>query len=218
MPRTLRATSSNKLRPGLLKALPALRGKRAFGFSLIEVLIVIALVALMTAVGIPALNRVFRASNDSFARKIAVTLREARDRAMLNDKLLRLRIDFEKQQYWFEEAPASFLVAKKSDKDQWLTERQREEQAKKDAESFRMVKELAEDKISLPSGLKITEVINPRVKGKQTEGLADIYFYANGHTDGAKIHLESEEKSRMEITLHPVTGQSKMEMGYEDTP
>lgn len=207
MPKTLRATSSNRL--SIKKASLALRSER--GFSLIEILIVISLVVLMTTIGIPSLNNAFRTSNDSYARRMAVSLREARDRAMLTDKLVRFRIDFEKQETWFEEAPSSYLRAKASAKG--LSERDREEKEKKEEGAFRLVKELTPEKQKLPNGLKITEIAHPRFKSPLKEGIADVYFYANGSTDGVRIFFETDEGVKQKIILHPVTGQSKLELG-----
>lgn len=196
-------------------AKPYLRVARASrGFSLVEVLIVIALVALVTAVGIPAFNSAFRTSKESFARKMAVMLREARDRAMLNDKLVRLRIDLDKQEYWMEEAPSTYMLRKEAPRG--LSEREKEEQAKQEASSFRQLKELTAEKVPMPNGLKITEVITPRQKDPVREGQTDVYFFSNGNADGVSIHFEDDEHVRQSLRLHPVTGHSTLKLGYEE--
>lgn len=185
------------------------------GFSLVEVMIVIALVALISAVAIPSLSNVLRSSRDEFPRHLALSLREARDRAMLQHKLIRLRLDFEGQQYWFEEAPGNYLkpapVASRA-----LSERDQEAQKKQEGEAFRQVTELAKEKQKLPKGLRIAEVISPRQREPIREGIADIFFYDNGNADGATIHFEDDEKIKSAIRLHPITGQSKYMMGYEE--
>jgi len=186
----------------------------AWGFSLVEVLIVIALVALVTAVGIPAFNSAFRTSKESFARKMAVMLREARDRAMLNDKLVRLRIDLDKQEYWMEEAPSNYMLRKEAPRG--LSERDKEERAKQEGSAFRQLKELTAEKVPMPNGLKITEVITPREKDPVREGQTDVYFFANGNADGVSIHFEDDEQVRQSLKLHPVTGHSTLKLGYEE--
>jgi prepilin-type N-terminal cleavage/methylation domain-containing protein len=191
-----------------------LRATKSKGFSLIEILIVIALLALITAVGIPSINNAFRTSKESFGRKMAITLREARDRAMLTDKLVRLRIDFENQEYWLEEAPSSYLLPKPPERG--LSEREQEARNKKEEGSFRLLKEITQEKIKMPPGLKIIEVISPRSKLPIKEGIADVFFYNNGSTDGAAIHLEDDENVKQSLKLHPVTGHSKLELGYEE--
>lgn len=174
----------------------------------------IALVALVTAIGIPAFNSAFRTSKESFARKMAVMLREARDRAMLNDKLVRLKIDLDKQEYWMEEAPSNYMVRKEVPRG--LSEREKEEQAKQETAAFRQLSELTSQKVPMPNGLRITEVITPRQKDPVREGQAEVYFFNNGSTDGASIHFEDDEQVRQSLKLHPVTGHSKLTLGYEE--
>jgi hypothetical protein len=177
-------------------------------------MVVIGLIALVTAVAFPAFNSAFRTSREGFARKLAVTLREARDRAMLTDKLIRLRIDLDKQQYWFEEAPSTYMISRAPARP--ASEREKEESSKKEGEAFRQVKELTPEKVAVPSGLKITEVITPRQKDPVREGQVDVYFFHNGSADGVSIHFEDEDKVRQSIRLHPVTGHSRLTLGYEE--
>ncbi len=139
-------------------------------------------------------------------------LREARDRAFLTDKLIRLRIDMEKQQYWLEEAPGNYLMPKAPDKN--LSEREKEDLEKKEAGSFRMVKEITKEKRDLPKGVKLVEVLSPRAKLPLTEGTIDVFFYNNGGADAITMHFEDEEKNKQSLILHPVTGQSKTKPGF----
>ncbi len=191
-----------------------LRVTNSKGFSLIEIMIVVALLALITGIGVPALNTAFRASKDSFVKKLSLLLRDARDRAMLSDKLMRLRIDMEKQEYWLEEAPSSYLRQKAPDVRQ--SEREKEEKAQAEAGAFRLVSELTPAKVPLPPGLKVMEVISPKNKDSLKDGIVDVYFYNNGSADGVSIHFEDDEKTRLNLTLHPLTGHSKVSRGYEE--
>lgn len=198
-----------KMEKALIKISRATSSER--GFSLVEILIVIGLLALIVATGVPAFNSAFRASKESFARKMALLMRETRDRALLADKLIRLRIDFEKQEYWLEEAPSNYLLAKPPERS--LSERDQEARDKKEAGSFRLLKELTPEKVEIPKGLKIIEVRTPRSKTPVTEGVADVYFYNNGSTDGVTVLFEDDETMKQRLILHPVTGHSKLEAG-----
>ncbi|MGE3262806.1 MAG: Tfp pilus assembly protein FimT/FimU [Bacteriovoracia bacterium] len=181
---------------------------RSAGFTLIEILIVMGLVALVTSVFIPTLNNVFRTSADGFARQTALLLREARDRALLTNKLIRLRVDLDKQELWLEEANANYMLPKVSER---LSDRKSdEEKAKAEGDTFRLIKELTKEKRQVPKGIRITEIVSPRQKDPIKEGLTDVYFFSNGSADGVSIHFVSEEKTGQVITLHPVTGQSKI--------
>lgn len=210
MRRTLRATNCSSC----LSGTPSKeRGCRclftpAAGFTLVEILIVIGLIALITTVALPTLSKVFRTSAESFARQTALQLREARDRALLTDKIVRLRIDLDKQELWFEEANSNYLLPKPPER--LPDSKTREEQEKKEAEVFHMVKELTREKKAIPKGIKIAQVVSPRNKDPIIDGVVDIYFFNNGNADGASIKFETEEKTGMLLTLHPLTGQSRI--------
>lgn len=182
------------------------------GFTLLEIMIVIALIALVTAIMAPGFTGIFRTSNESFVKQTAMLLKDARDRALLTDKLVRLRLDLDKQEFWLEEAPSSYLLPKTPDRP--LDQRAREEADKKEESAYRMLSELTKEKRSVPKGLKLMEVISPRAKNPIKEGMSDVFFYPNGNADGAVLHFESEEKTQQTLLLHPITGQSKVVPGF----
>lgn len=179
------------------------------GFTLIEVLVVIGLVALVTGVFIPSFVSAFREKGESTARKLAVTMGEARDRAMLTDKLVRLKADLDKQTLTFEEAPSSYLVAKQADRPP--SDREREDQDKKEAATFQPATELMKDPMQLNESLKLVQLKSPRYKTPLKEGTGYVYFFNNGSTDGATLFFETNDKVKEAITVHPITGQSKIE-------
>jgi len=178
------------------------------GFSLIEILIVLGLLALVTTVALPGITGAFRTGADAFARQTALVLGQARDRAMLADKLIRLRIDFEKQTMTLEEAPSNYLVPKAPERP--LSGREKEEFEKLESEAYAPVATIMKEPRALPKELKIIQVDSPRLKKPATEGLVDIYFFNNGHTDAATIYIKSDEDVYQAIILHPVTGMSRL--------
>jgi hypothetical protein len=42
------------------------------------------------------------------------------------------------------------------------------------------------------------------------EGVVDVYFFNNGNADGVSIRFESDEHTGQLLTLHPLTGQSRI--------
>lgn len=170
---------------------------------------VLGLLALITTVAIPSLTGAFRTSAESFARQTALILGQARDRAMLTDKLIRLRIDLEKQVMSLDEASSSHLVPKAPDRP--LSDREKEELEKKEAATYRPVTELMSEPRALPKDLRIVQVNTPRLKKPVTEGTVDIYFFNTGAADGATIFFKTDEEVFQAVTLHPVTGMSRLE-------
>jgi general secretion pathway protein H len=185
------------------------------GFSLLEILVVIGLMALMTGVFIPSFSDAFRTKGESVARKLALTMGQARDRALLTDKLIRLKIDFEKQTLTLEEANSGYLIAKTPD--HTPSQREKEEAEKKEKDTFHQATELQDKPMELPDGLKVIEVKSARYKKPVTEGTAYVFFFNNGNTDGATIYFETAQKVHQAIILHPITGLSRLEgIGPED--
>ena len=189
-----------------------LRATTSKGFTLIEILITVALVSLVMFAAVVSLNGAFRVSFDNFSRKLAINLREARDRAYLNNRLVRLRVDLDKQQYVFEEAPPNFLVPKSSD--QSLSQREKEDKEKAEEGIFQILKQINKDAEKMPRGIKLVEIILPRQRDPFKEGTVDVFFYNNGSADGAVFHFEDDDHDKQSLILHPVTGQSKVRPGF----
>jgi len=73
------------------------------GFTLIEVLLVMLIVGLITAVAVPSMREMFSdVGIESAARDIATTLRYAHERAILDGKRYRMRLDLDADTYWLE--------------------------------------------------------------------------------------------------------------------
>lgn len=197
MTRTSAATSSNR------------------GFTLLEVLVAIAIVALVALVAIPTFNYVFRASADSFTQQTGTLLREARDRAILQRKVVRVRFDLGAQEFWAEEGPATLLLppAVREATHSAREKESDEEKRKNQNDSFRLLKELTGKKRKLPGGVRVNQVINPRLKDPIFEGVADVYFFPNGSSEGVILVFEDSEKMNRSLLVHPITGTSRIRRG-----
>lgn len=174
----------------------------------------IGLVALITSLGVATLTGTFRTSAEAFARQLSLQIGLARDRAYLADKLVRLRIDFTKQTFMIEEAPSHYLVPKTPDKE--LSDREKEELLKKEEGVYSSIPELMKSPAEMPTGLKMIEVTSARLKKPAKEGIVDIYFFNNGHNDGATIWFETDEQVHYSIRVHPVTGLTRFEGGRKE--
>jgi len=177
------------------------------GFTLLEVLIALTLVALFSALAVPTLNSVFRTGAESFAVQTASLLREARDRALLTKSVVRVHFDLDKQEYWVEEGPDSVLIPAERKNDR------RTEEEKQNDSPFRLLREITPKKRTMPYGVKVRQVIVPRQRNPIQEGSADIYFFPNGTGDGAIIGIEDFEKKAQSLWLHPLTGSSRIQAG-----
>ncbi|PMW93144.1 hypothetical protein, partial [Pseudomonas sp. MPBC4-3] len=62
---------------------------------------------------------------ETFARQLTQLLKEARDRALLNSNIVRLRVDLDAQEYNLEEAPDSILIPSQAEQEKTLEEEKR---------------------------------------------------------------------------------------------
>lgn len=79
-------------------------------FSLIEILIVLAILGMIVGVGVPQINRIFRANLKSASVKLAGLVRFAYDSSIVKGTIHRIVFDFEKKTYMLEVSNTNELV------------------------------------------------------------------------------------------------------------
>ena len=72
------------------------------GFSLIELLIVVAILGLVGLIAVPSISNTFRFSVQSSAREIATLIKDASNSAQITGKVHRLAYDLKNEQFWVE--------------------------------------------------------------------------------------------------------------------
>lgn len=186
------------------------------GFTLIEVLVTVGLIAIISAILIPDIGQIFRESLEAFARKNANLFRESRDHALLTSRVVRVRFDLDEQTYWVEDAPGNFLLPTKK----FLEEKEdalrfaSDEDKEKYAEPFTLVKSITSQKKKVPDGLRIAGVLTPRSPELIEEGVVEFYYFPHGIAEAAVIHLENSDGAKRSLVIQPVTGKTKVEEGF----
>jgi general secretion pathway protein H len=75
---------------------------------------------------------------------------------------------------------------------------------------FAPLKGMLTKKIKLAKGVHIDAVVTPRQVDPVTEGQAYVYFFPQGHSEPAIVHIVNDDEEYYSVVLHPLTGQAKV--------
>jgi prepilin-type N-terminal cleavage/methylation domain-containing protein len=188
------------------------------GFSLVELMVVVALMGLIAGMAIPSISSVFKISLGSTTRDLATTVRHTYNAAMMTKKVHRLVYDLKDQRYWVEVGPANLLMdteetRAKADRAAKFGSKLTEDEAKKkkDSEpSFSLATYVTRKKNDLPRGVEFTDVKTEQSKDPIKEGLVYTHFFPHGITEQTVVHLKDTSNHQSTLIIEPTVGRSKV--------
>ena len=186
------------------------------GFTLIEILVVIAVLAAIVGIGTPTIKNVLRSNLKSSAFQIASLSKFAYDSAVVRGKVHRLVFDFDGRTYKLEVAGSDDTLVEEEDEENI---KDSDETAKTEDQKPKAFYDFPGDigkEHKLSSGVEFDSVENLNTKKKYTEETAYVYFFPQGATEDVIIRLNGK-KSRTgfySIKLNPLNGKAKIEGRY----
>lgn len=179
----------------------------ARGFTLIEILVVIALAAIITAFVIPSVSSYFQVSINSATREIGTTVKEAYNSTVLTGRVYRITYDLKENQYWVESGPPNVLLdtaatLKKAEEDSM----HHTDEDKPKPDSFSMDRTITRSKVSLPRGVTFEDVITQQSPTPIKNGLAYTHFFPHGITEQTIIHLKDSSTHHASLVISPLVG------------
>ncbi len=194
--------------------------KRAF--TLIELLIVLAIVGLVLGLGYPQLKRIYRSSLRSAAAQMAGMIRYGYDISVIKGRIHRVVFDFDKAVYRLEVSNTDELVS--------LEEETSQDEAKKKEEREQPLSEEEPQKVppfspaegeagkdrNLPSGIIFDSVENVSTKKKVTSDFAYLYFFPSGMTEDVIIRFSGEKSNTgfYSLRINPANAKVLIEGRY----
>ena len=178
------------------------------GFTLIEVMIVIAIMAGLIAVGAPRLLKK-NANIKTGARQLSVLVKEVRNRAKLFNSTYRLVIRMDKghESYWVEKGNGVQMV------DPAQLEKEHDNKGKKEDNAppplFAIDKSLTKVEKTLPAPLGFVQVETMNMSAPVVEGIAYIHFFPQGMMEASAIQI-TDKRNTWTIVFNPLTGQADM--------
>jgi prepilin-type N-terminal cleavage/methylation domain-containing protein len=184
---------------------------RQQGFTLIEIMIVVAIMAGVIAMVAPRLASP-NMKIQSTVRKMASLTHILQTQARLRNLTYRLVIQMSEKdgsQYWVENSPGEAAIMSEEQEKEFARQTSiDQEKLKKNRPTFAKDKEFTHLVGPLPSQIKILEV---EFKGREhpsTEGTVYIYFFPQGLSQEAAIHIGDGKKLHWTLAIRPLTGQA----------
>ena len=188
---------------------------REAGFSLIELLIVVAILGLVGIIAIPSITNTFRFSVQSSARELATLVKEASNAAQITGKTYRIAYDIKNNQYWSESTSEQTLLnseeSAKVDKERSSIFSKKEDDSKKKNGPFSQDPMLTKKKRTLPIGVKFKEVFTEQSEEPITEGVAYTHIFQQGLTEKSLVHLEDNDRNQISLIVSNLLGRCMVE-------
>jgi len=201
---------------------------RTRGFTLIELMIVIAVVAIMAAAVIPAVNSVTGANARAAAGELAGALRWLFDTAALRHETCRMALDLDRGTWWPEcttgegRGPVLSRKGTVAEEDEALADRFPDE---RDPEARRLLagarfgefRDRLAKRQRLPGSAAFTEVWTQHQREPLSRGMAYVYFFPQGQAEAARIPV-ADGSYAYTVILQPLTGRARVVSGKAEVP
>ncbi len=175
--------------------------KKSSGFSLIEVMVVLAIMSALLLLGLPRLNR----GNNNIKkviRELAVLGKEVRNQARLKNQTFRIVFrQGPNSAYWIESAQGLVTAKKSNDK---LSDEDKKEQAEKSP--FKKVEKFFKEERKLPTGLMVKKIETLSTPESKSEGLSYIYFTPEGLVEKSIVQIGNKDTLTWTLIYNPLTG------------
>lgn len=189
------------------------------GFTMIELLVVVALVGMIGLFAIPGISSVFKVSLNSSTRDLATTIKETYNSAVMTKKVHRIVYDLKEGKYWVEIGPSGMLMETEETRERDARVKrfasrksleEIEEEEKKRASAFMLAKNVTRKPVTLPRGVEFEDISTEQTRDVITEGRAYTHFFPHGMIEQTVIHLKDNSNHQATLVIEPLVGRTKL--------
>jgi general secretion pathway protein H len=187
------------------------------GFTLVELLVVISVIALLAGLAAPAVGTLTGANARDAAGRLAGAMRYMYDTAALRHTTCRLALDLDAREWWPECAQGAATVGR--DEEISPAELERRFPGEKATElrsllargAFGQYSDRLVDKRKLPGNAKFGAI---RVEGRRdvAEGVVYVHFFPGGQAQRAFVPVV-DGNNAYTIVVEPFTGRARVAFG-----
>lgn len=197
--------------------------RRALGFSLLELMVVVVLLAGLLTIVIPTINSLQSLDLKNEIVKLAGLSSEVYALAALSGKTHRIVFNLDEQTYWVEQKSGDAgEISPELGYEELMKMRveetvrdQRSEGADRFIPKFKKVEGRIGEKLELAKNVVFHGLWAESMDDVVRTGQAFIYFFSEGYTQSCFVSLaiKGEEDSAMYLALSPLTGSAKIDFG-----
>ena len=217
----------------MVRTVDILRRKRA-GLTLIELVIVVALMAVIVTIVTPSVINIIGANLRSTASEVAGAIRFTYDLAARKNVPFRLVFDLDEKAYWVESASEKYLLDKEKTE---VSEGRLDEDSQSESERSRRFIDRSyieggemwqpkgkpafsafagryTKKKPLPEDIVFQDVWVSHQEDRVTAGQAYLYCFPTGMTERAVIHIGDDAEDSYTLVVEALTGVVKIYPEY----
>jgi len=180
------------------------------GYTLIELLLVIALVSIITTLALPTVSSYFKISLNSATRELASIIKESYNSTVVSGKVHRIAYDLKKHQYWVEIGPESVLLDTSESKEKEERRKKFRKDDEKPKQVFALQKMITSKKMNLPRGVEFVDIYTEQSEDPIKDGIVYTHIFPHGVTEQALIHLKDTDDHMISLVISPLLGTTKL--------
>ncbi len=179
-------------------------------FTIIEVIAVVAILSLITVLGVPQLQRIFRTNLRGASAEISSIIRYTYDSSVMKGRIHRMVFDIDNKKYYMEISTDNKLIEERIEKE--------ENEEKDEQEKTNFIKlggHIGGEKF-LPSDIFFDSIEKIKNNLIFKEGIVYLYFFPHGMTEDVIIRLRGRTESMgfYSLRVNQVTGRTRIEGSY----